>query len=130
MLSSSRNTKTRIAALLRLPLLTTAVVQKGAIVVMKAGEAQGGHAAASLLYVGVAVDGADGPKGDSDILVRRDEAARFDNDAVAPITHSDIGTKAAILDDHTVSSDATGRSQTGLIIDVDADGVWIMVEGA
>lgn len=130
MLSSQRLTKSRKAGILSLPLLPTAVCQEGGIVVFKDGTARQGAVAVGLVFVGVCEEFASGPNGDERVKVRRIDAHLFDNDAVYPLTISDIATAPYILDDHTVSAEVAGRSQSGLIIDVDADGVWIMVQGA
>ncbi|GLQ20498.1 hypothetical protein ACFFUB_00440 [Algimonas porphyrae] len=129
-LTKRREIVSRKPGLVAHPVAATAVIHSGAIVVLNGDDfAQPGTAAAGLRSVGRAIESCDnsaGGNGDARITVQRDLAQRYDNDGVAPVTREHIGGSAYIVDDHTVSSDATDRSAVGIVLDVDEDGVWIL----
>lgn len=111
------------------PVAAGAVIHEGAMTVLNAaGFAQPGTEAEGLTSVGRAessVDNTGGTDGGANVTTRIDDACRYDNDAVAPVTRTSIMKPCFIKDDATVSSDATGRSAAGTVVNVDADGVWI-----
>jgi len=129
MLSADRRITSRELSLVAHPVLAGATIHKGAIVVLDTdGFARPGTAAAGLTVAGHAdagVNNATGDSGDISVTVTVSRAFRYDNDAVAPLDRGDIGSDAFILDDHTVSADATDRSRAGTVVDLDEDGVWI-----
>lgn len=128
-LSRNREIVSRKLGLISHPVAAGAIIYSGAIVVLNGDDlAVPGTEATGLRAQGRAtygVDNSNGADGDVRIEARFDLAQRYDNDAVAPVTRAHIGSSAYIVDDHTVSSVATGRSVAGKVSDVDADGVWI-----
>jgi hypothetical protein len=50
----------------------------------------------------------------------------WDNDTTSPVTEADRGSLCYFTDDHTVSSDGTGRSSAGRVFDV--EGNFVLVE--
>ncbi len=50
----------------------------------------------------------------------------WDNDKASPVTEADRGSLCYFIDDHTVSSDNTGRSPAGRVFDV--EGNFVIVE--
>lgn len=95
-----------------------------------AGFAQPGTSAANLTVLGRAesdVDNSAGADGDKLVTARLDLAFRYDNDSVAPVTRAHLMADCYIKDDHTVSSDNTDRSRAGKVVDIDDDGVWIVI---
>ncbi len=111
------------------PLAANAKIFEGGLVVLNAaGFALAGIEGEGLTSVGRANTSADntgGPDGGTAVTARIDYACRYDNDSVAPVTRTSIMSACYIKDDVTVSSDDTGRSAAGTVVDVDADGVWI-----
>jgi hypothetical protein len=52
----------------------------------------------------------------------------WDNDTAAPVVEADRGSSCFFTDDHTVSSDNTGRSAAGRVFDL--EGSFVIVEVA
>lgn len=50
---------------------------------------------------------------------------RWDNDPTDPLTQADVGRDCYLLDDQTVTGDATGASVAGRVLAVAADGVIV-----
>jgi hypothetical protein len=105
------------------------VIHAGALVVLDAGYAEGGKAAAGLKAVGRAnesVDNTGGAAGAKTVTVERG-TFRWDNDGTNPVTQAHVGATAYIVDDHTVSSshDTNARSAAGIVRGVEAAGVWV-----
>jgi len=128
-LTKKREIVTRELAAVSHPVAAGAKIFEGGLVVLNAaGFALAGTEGADLTSVGRAHTSADntgGPDGGTAVTARVDYACRYDNDAVAPVTRTSIMKPCYIKDDVTVSSDDTGRSAAGTVVDVDADGVWI-----
>jgi hypothetical protein len=100
----------------------------GALVLINGtGFAQPATTAAALGIAGVAREfmdntgGADGAK----VVTVRQGAFRFVNgDAIA---QADVGKVAYAVDDQTVSKGAAGKSPVGVIVEVEAGGVWVAI---
>lgn len=129
-LTSERITPFRDGVEFSDPVAAGVVIYVGALVALDAaGNLVPGATATGLKARGVAmetVDNSAGAAGADNCLVRAG-VARFGNDGT--ITRADIGATAYIVDDETVAdNDATGtRSAAGVIVDVDADGVWVKI---
>jgi hypothetical protein len=115
------------------PVAAGAVIYAGALVALSAtGYATPGAVAATLQAVGVAqeaVDNAGGQDGDKTVKVRNG-AFLFANSAAGDlIALTEIGETCYIVDDQTVAKTDNGgaRSPAGMVVDVDADGVWVFV---
>ena len=127
--TKDRNTQQQYAELINVPVLASAKINAGAMVVATAaGFAAPGSTATTLSYIGRAEDAVDntgGANGAKTINVRRKQAFKWVNDGT--ITQANLMKTAYIVDDQTVAAtDGTGtRSAAGRIVGVDTDGVWI-----
>ncbi|WP_026601680.1 hypothetical protein [Methylomonas sp. 11b] len=84
-------------------------------------------AAIGLKVVGIAEEGIDnsaGAAGAVRVPVRRGLFQFVNGES---IVLSDIGAAAYANDDQTIFKTATGRSQVGIIRDVDSNGVWVEI---
>lgn len=104
-------------------------IYAGSLVVLDAsGNAKPGSTATGLIAAGVAqaqVDNSTGAAGDKKVPVRAGIAFPFVNGET--ITKAHIGDLAYIIDDQTVGRTASGKSPAGPIVDVDAEGVWVLI---
>jgi hypothetical protein len=132
-LSADRNTPSRDGVQEQLGVAATKKFYAGALVcVNSSGYATPGAASAALVAVGraeAAVDNTSGADGDVKVNFRRG-VFRFANSATTDaIAAADIGTDCYIVDDQTVAktSNSGARSVAGRIVDVDAQGVWVLV---
>jgi hypothetical protein len=127
MLNAARKTNQLMTEAIAYGVAAGAIVYQGGMVALDGGFATPGAEGEGLAAVGVAfatVDNADGADGDKEVDCRFG-IYHFDNDATAPVTIADVGADCFMVDDHTVSSDGTGRSVAGEIKKVDAGGVWV-----
>lgn len=134
-LSSDRFTASSDAAIIEVPVAAGAVIHAGAMVVADAnGYAAPGSTATGLAYLGRAEAGADntsGQDGDRRVLVYRGKAFRWTNSGTDPVGQALLGRRCWIEDDATVAGsdgDVGGgptRSEAGLVVGIDADGVWV-----
>ena len=129
MLTNDKQVKSSILAIVPHPVAAGAVLYKGALCVLDADDnLASGTSAAGLRVIGINrryVSNEAGIAGAVSAEVRVDETPRLNNDAVAPVTRAHISSDCYILDDETVSSDGTGRSRAGTVVNVDSNGVWI-----
>jgi len=128
-LSADRNTAMRDGNQLSLPVKASTKIYAGAIVVLDAGYAKGGAAAASLIAMGRAEEqvnniGADGAK---NIIVRRG-VFKFANSSGDAVTVTEVGKDVYIEDDQTVCKTSTDKSAAGKCIGLDSDGVWVEIK--
>ncbi|WP_126456724.1 hypothetical protein [Sulfuriflexus mobilis] len=131
MLTSDRNTPHKGTEILAVAVAAAAVIHAGAIVVANAtGFAAQGTTALNLTYLGraeEAVDNTAGADGDVSIQVRRGKAFQWNNSGADPITQAELGKVCYIVDDETVAkTNGVGtRSACGVVVGIDADGVWV-----
>lgn len=127
--TKDRSTQQQYAEVISVPVLASAKINAGAMVVATAaGFAAPGSTATTLSYIGRAEDAVDntgGANGAKTINVRRKQAFKWVSDGT--ITQANLMKTAYIVDDQTVAAtDGTGtRSAAGRIVGVDTDGVWI-----
>ena len=141
-LTASRNTPQwgAIKAVLddlELPQKGSTKIYQGALVVLNAGYAAPGSTATGLIAAGVAFlnpnIGVSDTTGlaDGSVTIRvRQGVFRFLNGAGGDvIAQADVGKYCWITDDQTVakSSNSSAKSKAGIIIAVDASGVWVDV---
>ena len=130
-LTQDRNTPTRAGDLISVPMAAGATIYAGAMVVANAtGFAAPGSTATGLTYLGRADEAAnniDGADGDISLQVRRGVPFQFKNDGSDPVTQASLGKVCYIVDDETVAATngSSTRSAAGIVIGVDADGVWV-----
>lgn len=118
------------------PVKGATTILQGALVVMEAGFAIPGKTGTGLIALGIAEasianPGADGAKS---IVTRRGTFKFFNSADAQAITAADLGKTCFIVDDQTVAKtdgtageDPATRSRAGVVIDVDAGGVFVRV---
>jgi hypothetical protein len=131
-LTNDRDTKCREGVAFSFPVAAGAVIFAGALVCLDGGYAVPGSEAADLTAVGRALtraDNAGGADGDVDAAVERGVFAYGNSSGADEITRADIGADCYVVDDATVAkTDNTGaRSKAGVVMDVDAVGVWVRI---
>ncbi|WP_424682924.1 hypothetical protein [Frateuria sp. YIM B11624] len=133
MLAADRNTPSKDGKLIAVPVAAGAKIFAGALVAANAtGYATRGATATTLTYLGRAEEFADntnGADGDVQVMVRRAQAFLWKNSGTDPVTQASLGKLAYIVDDETVSKTNAGgntQSAAGIVIGVDASGVWIV----
>lgn len=131
-LTADRNTPQRAAEEFVYPVSAGKKCYAGGIAVMNGGTCEPGTTATGLVAVGrfeEQVDNSLGQDGDVKVKVRHG-CYPFANSAAADaITLADVGNVAYIVDDATVAktSGSNTRSPAGVIVDVDALGVWVFM---
>lgn len=111
------------------PVAAGVVIHSGALLVLNAANyAQPATLATGLRVRGVAEHASNNATGvdGAGHITTRTGVFRFHN--AGDISRTEIGTTAYITDDQTVQADATGSSAVGRIDDVDAQGVWVVIE--
>ncbi len=132
-LAADRLTETRAGESFAYDVEAGKKIFAGSLVVLNAdGHAEPGKAAAGLVCVGRAearADNTGGADGDVTATCRRG-AFLWENDVSAggKIKAADVGKKAYVLDDQTVTKTATSRSAAGTVVQVDDDGVWVRTD--
>jgi hypothetical protein len=111
------------------PVADNAVIYAGAIVMLSAtGYARPAATGTGLTVAGVAqerVDNTNGGDGGKAVIVRQG-CFKFENgDAIA---QADVGKIAYAVDDQTIAKGASGKSPVGVIVQVEADGVWVNIK--
>lgn len=131
-LVADRNTPMKDGKLISVPLAAGVKIFAGSLVAATAtGLATPGATAATLTYLGRAeeqIDNTSGAASAKSVLVRKGEAFKFANLAADPVTQASMGKVCYIADDQTVALTNGGatRSAAGVVIGVEADGVWIL----
>ncbi len=128
-LTNDRHTPRRDGDLISIPVKAATTIYAGAMVIADAGYAAPGKTAENLVFLGRAEEFADnsaGGAGDVSIRVRRPGVFRWENSAGAgAIAQAEVGSKAYMVDDQTVTKTAAGATAIGTILEVDDDGVWV-----
>lgn len=107
----------------------TALFAGGLAAINAAGDTVPASATAGLKVVGRIEEDADnsaGAAGDLSVRIKRG-VFRYDNSDTDTLTKADVGTAAIVEDDETVGNGTTPATDitAGLIVEVDAEGVWI-----
>ncbi|MGS1019196.1 hypothetical protein [Burkholderia glumae] len=129
--TQDRNTPMKDADVLVVALKAGALIRAGVIVVVDAtGYAVEGTTATGLTYLGRAdqyVDNTGGANGAKTVEIRRHKAFKWENLGTDAVTQAQLGKTCYIADNQTVAAtDGTGtRSAAGIVLGVDADGVWV-----
>lgn len=130
--TQDRNTPFKDTELVVAPVAAGAKIPAGTLVAISAsGFATPGATATTLAYLGRAEEAADnsaGADGAMFVTVRRGKAFKWANDAGDPVTQASLGRACFIVDNQTVakSNGANTRSQAGLVLGIEADGVWVL----
>ena len=130
MLSGPRNTPTRAAIDLVLPLAAGAVIYQGGMVCADAaGLAIAGKTAAGLVVVGMAQISVRQADGDESVFVRPGTYLFGSLDGADQIGQAQIGRVVYLVDDETLAATNGGgtRSPAGVVIDVEPAGVWVKI---
>lgn len=124
--TGERNTTEREGRLFAHPMQINAVINRGTIVVLKAGEATKGHIAADLVAVGVADETYDASVGDT-LAKAKLGTFLFANSPTDAIAAGDVGSVCFIEDDETVAkTDGAGtRSKAGTVRGLSGADVWV-----
>ncbi|MBA4382757.1 MAG: hypothetical protein C0406_09350 [Sideroxydans sp.] len=131
-LAADRNTNMKDGKLIAVPVAATKKIFAGSLVAANAtGYGTPGAVAATLTYLGRAeetIDNTAGADGAVSVLVRRGEAFKFANHGADAVTQASLGKVCYIVDDQTVAltNGAGARSAAGIVIGVEADGVWVL----
>lgn len=131
-LAANRDTPVREAGIESHPVKASTKLYAGALVCLDAsGWAVPGAAATTLIAIGRAeglVDNSAGANGDLNVTVRRGVFRWKNSGSTDAITRAEIGDNCYVVDDETVAktSGSSTRSIAGKIMDVDAQGVWVL----
>jgi hypothetical protein len=129
-LTADRNTQMKDAELVPVKMAVAKIFAGGLTAINASGYATPGAASATLTYFGRAeetVDNTGGSVGDKTVLVRRGKAFKWGNYASDAVTQAEVGKPCYIYDDAQVAktSGDGARSVAGIVLGVDADGVWV-----
>ncbi|MEX2450917.1 MAG: hypothetical protein WD407_08695 [Rhodospirillales bacterium] len=130
-LSQDRNTPYREGDLFEFPVAASVLCYAGALAVLDAaGNVKPGVAATGLIGVGRFEERVDNSSGDAAALSARIKRGVFrwaNSEGGDEITKAEIGDACYVVDDQTVAKTDGGsaRSKAGLVVDVDALGVWV-----
>ena len=130
--TQDRNTPHRGAELLAVPVGAGVVIPAGTMVASNAtGFAVPGATSTTLAYLGMAdaaADNRDGTDGAIVVTVRRGRQFKWGNHSGDPVTQAGLGRNCYIVDNQTVAAShgTNTRSVAGLVLGIDADGVWVI----
>ncbi|OXI36763.1 hypothetical protein [Burkholderia aenigmatica] len=129
--TQDRNTPYHDGETIGVPVKANTVILAGVIVCASAGGlAVEGATAVDLTYLGRAeqyVDNSTGADGAKTVLVRRLKAFKWENLGTDAVTQAQLGKPCFVVDNQTVAATDGGatRSKAGIVVGVDADGVWV-----
>ena len=135
--TADRNADMREGRLVAVPIAGGALIRAGVLVAVNAnGLAVEGKTEADLTYIGRSeqyVDNSAGADGAMSVRVRRGVAFKWANAADDAVTQASFGKPCFIEDNQTVAktngataNTAATRSQAGIVLGVDAEGVWVL----
>lgn len=128
-----RNTPYRNGELIPQPVAAATMIYGGHMVAVSAsGVAVPASASAALTVLGVSDEYADntgGVDGDVQVIVRRHKTWSFANSGADAVTQAMVGKDCYVVDSTTVAgtSDSDARPVAGVVVAVDADGVWVEI---
>lgn len=126
-LTADRATPMRDGEQFEYPMAATTEIFMGSLVVLDAsGNAEPGTTAAGKVAVGRADEYVNntGAAAAANVKVRAG-TFKWVNSSGDPVTKANIGDTVYIEDDQTVCATATGKSQAGIMVQIDTDGVWV-----
>ncbi len=130
-LAADRNTAKRTGSQFQGPVAAAVTIYKGALLVRdSSGNIKPGVAATGLMPAGMATEYVDNSAGAAADLNVNYEAGtfRFANKSGDELTKAEIGDTCYIQDDQTVCKTSTSKSPAGKCVDVDSDGVWVLID--
>jgi len=126
-LSADRDTKMRAGELYSIVSKSGEVHYKGAGVAVDGnGEAVAPTATTGLRTVGRAEEQVDNTS-DGEVVTVRAGCFKWKNSSGDALAESHIHTYCYWEDDETVCATGSGKSIAGIVVDVDSDGVWVLV---
>lgn len=127
--TTERNTEKREGEFFTYDLAAGAKILKGTLVVLDAGYAAPGAAAADLTCVGIATETADYAEGDTDVTARTGTWLLRGSTGADEITRTDVGAECFIVDNETVAKTDGGgtRSVAGRVRAVEGANVWVTI---
>ncbi|KIP19338.1 hypothetical protein KY49_3298 [Burkholderia sp. MSHR3999] len=130
--TADRNTEMREGRIVSVLVAGGSLIHAGVLVAVNAnGLAVEGKTEADLTYIGRAeqyVDNTTGADGAVSVQVRRGVTFKWANAADDAVTQASYGKPCFIEDNQTVAkTNGNGtRSPAGIVLGVDADGVWVL----
>jgi len=130
-LVADRNTQMQDADLIAVPMAANVKLFGGALAAANAtGFATPGAVSPALTYLGrveAFADNTGGADGAKTVMIRRGKAFQFGNAAADAVTQAELGKPCYIYDDGQVAKTSAGgtRSVAGIVLGVDAYGVWV-----
>jgi hypothetical protein len=131
-LTTDRNTPWREPLFLTLPVKAAVNCHAGGLAVLDGAYVKPGVTGTGLIAVGrfeAVADNTNGANGAISVAVRTGCFRWANSSGGDEITAAEIGDTCFIVDDQTVAktSDSASRSPAGVIFDVDAQGVWVLM---
>ena len=125
-LIKDRDTQRRAGYDFHLPVAAGKRIFSGAVVCLNAtGYATPAITAEGLKFPALAIEGADNSAGaNGDILVAVERTV-VGLDCDVSVTRAVIGQKVFLVDDHTVTATASGKSPAGLLVDLQDGQAWV-----
>jgi len=129
-LTADRNTALRDGEMYTYPMAAATEIFMGSLVVLDAsGNAEPGATATGKTAVGRADEYVNNTgAAAADTVNVRAGTFKWANSSGDPVTKANIGDTVYIEDDQTVCATAAGKSQAGIMTDIDSDGVWVKME--
>ncbi|MXR36714.1 hypothetical protein [Craterilacuibacter sinensis] len=130
--TQDRNTPFKDGELIVAPVAASVKILAGTLVAANAaGFATPGATSTTLAYLGMAdanIDNSAGADGALTVPIRRGKALKWANDGGDPVTQASLGRPCFIVDNQTVAktNGTNTRSQAGIVVALDADGVWVI----
>lgn len=125
-LSANQDTpKKTTTVLAKGPVKAAAVLFLGGLAVFNAGYLAPGSTATGLVCAGRCKGKVDNSTGSNGDLTAEYETGIFRWANGDSIAQADVGKIAYVVDDATVSKASSGKSPAGVIVEVDANGVWV-----
>lgn len=126
--TTSRSTDYRSGERLALPVAAATLLLLGTIACIDAnGRLVPGANTDGLKIGGLVLAEADNSTGGAGAIRGNVERGiyRFENSATSPLAAADVGTICFVEDNDTVAKTTTHRVKAGLVLEVDASGVWV-----
>ncbi|BBF84890.1 phage protein [Aquitalea magnusonii] len=129
--NKDRNTPMMDGQLLNLPMASGISIPAGTIVTVhnSTGMAYAGVSNVNTVAMGRAEENKqnNGADGSVFIQVRRGKAFKWDNSPTDPVIATGLGRPCYVQDNQTVCRSGNGLSLAGTVIQIDPDGVWVLM---
>lgn len=109
-------------------ILASEIMYRGGLVAIDyAGEVQMASDTLGLRVIGISPKQIDNTADGKELAPPLTGAYRLNNSATYPLTRASINQPCYVEDDNTVAGFSTNLVAAGIVVDVDADGVWVDV---